>query len=189
MKSIDKIVEKIEETILGYSVLLMAFILIGSVLSRTLLNSSWTFAEEVGQTLTIIVTFLGIGYAAKKAKHITMSAVFDLMNEKGKKLFQLITSSVTSLCLFYLTYLGVKYTIKVFQLGRVTPSLRIPMYLIMASVPLGFLLGAIEYARTFIKNIKEKDVYVSTQKTIYQTGDAYEYNQKAEEKASAEEAL
>lgn len=189
MKSIDKIVEKIEEAILGYSVLLMAFILIGSVLSRTLLNSSWTFAEEVGQTLTIIVTFLGIGYAAKKAKHITMSAVFDLMNEKGKKLFQLITSSVTSLCLFYLTYLGIKYTIKVFQLGRVTPSLRIPMYLIMASVPLGFLLGAIEYARTFVKNIREKDVYVSTQKTIYQIGDAYEYNQKVEEKASAEEAL
>ncbi|HYE82347.1 MAG TPA: TRAP transporter small permease [Clostridia bacterium] len=178
MKSFDRIVEKVEEAILGYSVLLMAFILIGSVLSRTLLNSSWTFAEEVGQTLTIVVTFLGIGYAAKKAKHITMSAIFDLMGVKGKKVFQLVISSVTSLCLFYLTYLGLKYTIKVFQLGRVTPALRIPMYLIMASVPLGFFLGAVEYGRTFIKNMREKDVYVSTQRTIYQIGDAYEYNQQ-----------
>jgi TRAP-type C4-dicarboxylate transport system permease small subunit len=189
MKSIDKIVEKVEEAILGYSILLMAFILIGSVLSRTLLNSSWTFAEEVGQTLTIVVTFLGIGYAAKKAKHITMSAIFDLVGEKGKKIFQLIISSITSLCLFYLTYLGLRYTIKVFELGRVTPSLRIPMYLIMASVPLGFLLGAIEYARTFIKNIREKDIYISTQRTIYQIGDAYEYNQQSSDEASVKEVL
>lgn len=178
MKSIDKIVEKLEEAILGYSVLLMAFILIGSVLSRTLLNSSWTFAEEVGQTLTIIVTFMGIGYAAKKAKHITMSAIFDLMNEKWKKAFQLVITSATSICLFYLAYLGIKYTLKVQELGRVTPSLRIPMYLIMAFVPLGFLLGAVEYGRTFIKNIREKDVYISTQRTIYQIGEAYEYSQQ-----------
>ncbi|KUO68847.1 MAG: hypothetical protein APF77_19810 [Clostridia bacterium BRH_c25] len=187
MKSLDKIVEKVEEAILGYSVLLMAFVLIGSVLSRTLLNSSWTFAEEIGQTLTIVVTFLGIGYAAKKAKHITMSAIFDLMDEKGKKVFQLIITSVTSLCLFYLTYLGLRYTIKVFELGRVTPSLRIPMYLIMASVPLGFLLGAIEYTRTFIKNIREKDTYISTQRTISQIGD--EYKQQSSEVASAKEVL
>lgn len=189
MKSLDKIVEKIEEAVLGYSVLLMAFVLIGSVLSRTLLNSSWTFAEEVGQTLTIVVTFLGIGYAAKKAKHITMSAIFDLMNVKGKKIFQLLTSSVTSLCLFYLTYLGLQYTIKVFQLGRVTPSLRIPMYLIMASVPIGFLLGAIEYARTFIKNIKEKEVYVSTQRTIDQMGDDYVDNHHNPEESTVKEVL
>lgn len=189
MKSLDKIVEKVEEAILGYSVLLMAFILIGSVLSRTLLNSSWTFAEEVGQTLTIIVTFVGIGYAAKKVKHITMSAIFDLMNEKRKKVFQLVITSVTSLCLFYLTYLGLQYTMKVYELGRVTPALRIPMFLIMAFVPLGFLLGAIEYGRTFIKNIREKEVYVSTQRTIDQIGEAYEYSQQNLEESSVKEGM
>lgn len=189
MKSFDKIMEKIEEAILGYSVLLMAFVLIGSVLSRTLLNSSWTFAEEVGQTLTIIVTFVGIGYAAKKVKHITMSAIFDLLSEKGKKVFQLIISSVTSLCLFYLSYLGLQYTLKVYELGRVTPALRIPMYLIMAFVPLGFLLGAVEYGRTFIKNVREKDVYVSTQRTIYQMGEAYEYSQQASDEPSVKEGM
>lgn len=189
MKSLDKVVEKIEEAILGYSILIMAFVLIGSVLSRTLLNSSWTFAEEVGQTLTIIVTFVGIGYAAKKAKHITMSAIFDLMSEKGKKGFELIISSITSLCLFYLSYLGLQYTMKVYELGRVTPSLRIPMYLIMAFVPLGFLLGAIEYGRTFIKNLRNKDVYVSTQKTINQIGEAYEYSKESSGESSAKEAI
>lgn len=66
-KFFNKFVTRIEEAILGYSVILMAIILIGSVISRTVFNRSWTFSEEVGQTLTIIVTFLGVGYCAKSA--------------------------------------------------------------------------------------------------------------------------
>lgn len=141
----------------------MAFILIGSVLSRTFLNSSWTFAEEVGQSLTIIVTFMGVGYCAKKANHITMSAVFDLLNPKFKKIFMIIISGVSTIMMLYIAFISLQYTMKVLELGRVTPSLRIPMYLIIAIVPIGFVLGAIEYARTFILNVTKKQLYLSTE--------------------------
>lgn len=163
MKNVFKFITKFEEFILSYSILLMAFILIGSVLSRTLLNSSWTFAEEVGQSLTIIVTFMGVGYCAKKASHITMSAIFDLLNPKFKKLFMLVISSVSALMMLYIAFISYQYTIKVMELGRVTPSLRIPMYLIIAVVPVGFVLGAVEYARTFILNVTRKQLYLSSE--------------------------
>lgn len=163
MKNVFKFITKFEEFILSYSILLMAFILIGSVLSRTLLNSSWTFAEEVGQSLTIIVTFMGVGYCAKKASHITMSAIFDLLNPKFKKLFMLVISCVSALMMLYIAFISYQYTMKVMELGRVTPSLRIPMYLIIAVVPVGFVLGAIEYARTFILNVTRKQLYLSSE--------------------------
>ncbi|MBB6214137.1 TRAP-type C4-dicarboxylate transport system permease small subunit [Anaerosolibacter carboniphilus] len=167
-KLFNKTLSKFEEIILSYSVILMAVVLIGSVISRSLFNRSWTFAEEVGQSLVIIVTFMGIGYAAKKAKHISMSAIFDLVKDKYKKMFIYVISSVTSISMFYLTYLGFQYVQKVQQLGRVTPALRIPMYLIITVVPIGFLLGGIEYARTFIINIKEKEIYLSSEKILGQ---------------------
>lgn len=163
MKNIFKFITRFEEFVLSYSILLMAFILIGSVLSRTFLNSSWTFAEEVGQSLTIIVTFMGVGYCAKKANHITMSAVFDLLNPKFKKIFMIIISGVSTIMMLYIAYISLQYTMKVLELGRVTPSLRIPMYLIIAIVPIGFVLGAIEYARTFILNVTKKQLYLSTE--------------------------
>ncbi|MFZ5968362.1 MAG: TRAP transporter small permease [Bacillota bacterium] len=165
IKFLNKTVTKVEEIILSYSIILMAVVLIGSVISRSLFNSSWTFAEEVGQSLVIIVTFMGIGYGAKKARHISMSAIFDLLSDKYKKIFMYVISSVTSASMFYLAYLGLQYTLKVQALGRVTPALRIPMYLIIAVVPIGFFLGAIEYARAFVVNIKEKDVYISSEIT------------------------
>ncbi|AOT68706.1 TRAP transporter small permease [Geosporobacter ferrireducens] len=164
-KFFNKTLSKFEEIVLSYSIILMAIVLIGSVISRSLFNSSWTFAEEVGQSLVIIVTFMGVGYGARKARHISMSAVFDLLSDKYKKIFMYVISSVTSVSMFYLAYLGLQYTLKVQSLGRVTPALRIPMYLIIAVVPIGFFLGAIEYARIFIVNIKEKDVYISSEMT------------------------
>jgi len=163
LKNIFKFITRFEEFVLSYSILLMAFILIGSVLSRTFLNSSWTFAEEVGQSLTIIVTFMGVGYCAKKANHITMSAVFDLLNPKFKKIFMIIISGVSTIMMLYIAFISLQYTMKVLELGRVTPSLRIPMYLIIAIVPIGFVLGAIEYARTFILNVTKKQLYLSTE--------------------------
>lgn len=165
-KLFDKYISKIEEGILSSSIILMAIILIGSVISRSLFNKSWTFSEEVGQALVIIVTFIGIGYGARKARHISMSAVFDLLSEKYKKIFMYVISSFTSIAMFYISFLGFQYVQRVRDLGRVTPALRIPMYLIFLAVPIGFFLGGIEYARTFIINIKKKEVYISSEKTI-----------------------
>lgn len=164
-KSFDKIISKIEETVLSYSVILMSAVLVGSVLSRKLLNYSWTFSEEVGQFLTLVVTFFGISYGAKKGRQITMSAIFDIVSEKGRKIFMLITSGVTCLSMLFIAYFAVLYTFKVHELGRVSPSMRIPMEYIIAIVPLGFLFGALEYGRTFVKNLRSKETWMSTEVT------------------------
>ncbi|HBW34191.1 TRAP transporter small permease [Desulfosporosinus sp. BICA1-9] len=165
-KSLFKAITRCEEFILAYSVILMAVVLVGSVISRKVFNYSWTSAEEIGQTLTLIVTFLGIGYAAKKAKHITMSALYDQVSNRYKKILTMVITGGTSIAMFYICYYGVLYTLNVYELGRVSPSMRIPMYLIVAVVPIGFFLGAIEYGRTFIKNLKEKEIWISTEETI-----------------------
>ncbi|PAB59242.1 TRAP transporter permease DctQ [Anaeromicrobium sediminis] len=162
---------KIEEAILSYSIIIMAIILIGNVFSRSVLNRSWTFAEELGQSLVIIVTFTGISYGAKKARHINMSALFDVIPVRGKKIFMYVISSVTSISMFYLAYLASIYVMKVKTLGRVTPALRIPIYLVYLIVPIGFFLGGIQYARNFWINVKEKEVYLSTEKGIRGTDD------------------
>jgi len=162
----NKTLSKFEETFLSYSVIIMAILLIINVFARTIFNNSLGFSEEVGQSLLVVVTFMGIPYCAKKARHITMSIVFDMLNDKYKKMLMLVVSFFSAAAMFYFTSLGYKYMLKVQMLGRVTPSLRIPVYIIYAAVPLGFLLGAIEYTRTFIINLKEKEVYISSEKTM-----------------------
>jgi len=159
----NKTLSKFEEFVLSYAVISMAILLIVSVFMRTVLNSSLTFSEEIAQALLILISFFGLEYCARKGRHITMSILFDMVSNKYKKIAMCVISIVSCAAMTYIGFLAFKYVLSVQKLGRVTPALQIPMYLIYAVVPIGFFLGAIEYFRTFILNVKEKDLYLTSE--------------------------
>jgi TRAP-type C4-dicarboxylate transport system permease small subunit len=64
--------------------------------------------------------------------------------------------------MFALCYFAVTYIQKVASSGRVLPSLQIPVYWIYLWVPIGFLVTGVQYTLTAIKNLVEKDIYLST---------------------------
>lgn len=163
---LNDITSKIEEAILSYSVIAMATILIGNVISRSVFNNSWKFAEEVGQFLLIFITFVGTSYAARKGKHINMNAIFEALPLKLKKVSMIIVSAFTGVTMFYLAYLSYLYMMKIHKMGRVTPALQFPMYLIIAVVVLGFLLSGIQYIINLILNLTEKEVYLGSEKLV-----------------------
>lgn len=152
-----------EEIIISYAVILMALILIANVFCRTVLNHSLTFAEEIGQFLLIITTFVGTSYAVRKGKHIRMSALINLFPASKRKIVMSVISLFTSVVMFMLSYYGYKYTVKLIFLGTVSPALRFPMYLIVSFVPITLFITGIEYFFTAIKNLKEKQSYISTE--------------------------
>lgn len=157
---LDKVVCKIQELILGGSVLVMSVILILNVFARALGNSL-SFAEELGQFALIFITFIGTSYAARAGRHIRMTGVTDLLPNKIKKIIIIIVSLITGAIMFYLAYYSINYVQKMQQLGTVSIALRVPLYLIYIAAPVGFILTGIEYFLNVLKNIKEKSVYVS----------------------------
>lgn len=175
MKQIIKIITKIEEALMGTAVILMAVILVAGVIARTVFNSSLTFTEELGIALMIGVTFLGIGYCARRAQHISMSIVYDLTNEKVKKILMCIISLFTCLAMLYVCYLCIRYVGSVRALQRVTPALRIPMWIIYLTLPIGFFFGALEYGRCFIQNITHWDeVWISSELRLGENVENYD---------------
>ena len=103
------------------------------------------------------------------ASHISMSIIFDLTGNKVKKIFTYIITLFTALIMLYVAYLGVQYTMSVFNLHRVTAALRIPSWITVVPLPIGFALGAIEYFMTFIINVKDREnVHISR---IYKLGE------------------
>ncbi len=63
--------------------------------------------------------------------------------------------------MFYLAYYAMEYTLNVMETQRLTPVLRLPFYLVVIWVPVGFVLGGIQYFLTFVKNLTEKKVWIS----------------------------
>lgn len=158
---IDPVLLHIEEYILSYGIIILAILLIGNVLSRVIFNYSWQFVEEIAQAIVVFVTFLGLGYCVRKARHIRMTAIYDLLGDRVRKVFIIVISAVTGATMLVLAYWSALYAINTYQMGNVSSSLRIPMYLIYMWVPIGFFMAAIEYALTIYKNLKAEGVYLS----------------------------
>jgi C4-dicarboxylate transporter, DctQ subunit len=158
---LNKSMAAIEKFILGYGVICLAIVTIGNVISRKVFNHSWSFAEELSQFILVIITFMGISYAARKGRHIRMTAFYEMVNDKIKKLLMIIISLVTMAILFYLSYHALLFVLKTKGFERVTPALRLPFYWMIVWAPLGLFLGGIQYLLTLIKNLTHKDVWLS----------------------------
>ena len=166
-KKIDKVIEMIEAFILSTGIMLMATVLIGNVIARVVFNNSWTFAEEVGQMLVVIVTFMGLGYAVRKGNHVNMSAFIDLAPRKGKKLMAIFIATVSMIVMFVFAYYSYQYTMTVVARGRVTPALELPRYLTTMFLPIGFTLAGIQYAVNLVLNLTNKDdIYFNNERPL-----------------------
>ncbi|MDX1541363.1 MAG: TRAP transporter small permease subunit, partial [Geminicoccaceae bacterium] len=74
LAAIDRGIASFEAVVLALGIILMAANSIANVIGRFVFAQSIYFSEELNQFLIVLVTFVGIGYAARKGRHIRMSA-------------------------------------------------------------------------------------------------------------------
>ena len=160
--TIDSLISRFESFALAAGVLLMAANTVANVVGRFIFQHSIFFTEELNRIIIILITFAGVGYAARHGRHIRMSAIFDTLPVKVRKALMILIAFVTALAMFALCYFSIRYIGKVQTSGRVLPSLQIPVWWIFVWVPVGFFVTGIQYFLTAVKNIIEKDIYLST---------------------------
>ena len=161
LSGIDNGIAWFEGFILAYGVILMALNAVVNVLGRTLLGQSLYFSEELNQFLIVLITFMGMGYAARKGRHIRMSAIYDQLGDSGRKILMVLICAITAAVMFLLAYYSYGYVARIHRLGKVTPALQMPLYLTYIWVPIGFVITGIQYLLTVIKNLTHREVYIS----------------------------
>lgn len=154
---INNKMKQIEEFLMCLFVWGMAAILISNVLARHLFNSSISFAEEMSTLFTIVVTYAGVSFCAHTGNHIIMTAFYDIMPDKIKKVMMIIVSMVTSVAMVYLAYYGFSYCHNLFVSGRVTPALAIPLWIPYLIIPVFLLCTAERYFVILLLNLTDKE--------------------------------
>src|SRR6056297_958698 len=159
---IDSTISRVESFLLAVGVLLMAANTISNVVGRYVFQSSLFFSEELNRILIILITFAGISYAARQGRHIRMSAIYDTMPPRARKVMMIVISLITCVFMFGLCYYSITYIGTQAGRGRLRPSLQIPVWWTLVWVPVGFFMTGMQYLLTAIKNMTEKDIYLST---------------------------
>lgn len=160
--TVDVILSKIEAVLLAAGVILMAVNTCANVIMRYILGEGLFFSGEINRILIILITFAGIGYAARHGRHIRMSAIYDAIPPKGRKVLMIVIAFFTSAVMFFLCYYAYAYIDTLYSRGRILPALGIPIWTIYVWAPIGFAITGIQYLLTAIKNITSEDVWLST---------------------------
>ena len=159
---VDVQISRFEGFMLAVGVIAMTINTIAAVISRFVFNNAITYTDELNMIFIVVVTYAGLSYAARNGRHIRMSAIYDAMPAKTRKVMMIVMASVTSAFMFFLSFYSYYYIFEVYESGRILPALGLPVFYIYLWVPVGFFLTGLQYAFTVVKNLTERDVYLST---------------------------
>jgi C4-dicarboxylate transporter, DctQ subunit len=149
-----------EVVILSLGVFILASLVIVNVFARTFFVSLY-FVEELTEMLVILITFVGVSYGVRKARHIRMGAFFDIMPLKVQKGMILIICIVGAIIMFLMARYSYSYMDSARMLSHRTPALRLPYWTFLVIIPLGFFSAGIQYVRTIVKNLLVPEVWLS----------------------------
>lgn len=149
-----------EVIILSLAVFVLALLVIVNVFARTFFVSIY-FVEELTEMLVILITFVGVSYGVRKARHIRMGAIFDAMPLKVQKVMIVIISAVGAIFMFMMANYAFSYMNSARIMSHRTPALRLPYWYFLVIIPIGFFSAGIQYIRTLVKNLTVPEVWLS----------------------------
>ncbi|KAA0696244.1 TRAP transporter small permease [Halopseudomonas laoshanensis] len=158
---LDRVTEQIEKLILGCTVLFISGMLVVHVLARQLLSSGVTGQVELTQMCIVIMTFAGLGYGVRRARHICMSAFYDQLKGWPRKTLLITICLLTGALMFYFCWHAYEYVSAIQSRGRKSSALQIPLWIPYLIVPIGFALAGIQYWLTALRNMTSADIYRS----------------------------
>jgi len=138
----------------------LTILLIANFIARELFTSIY-FAEEISEFLVIFTTFVGVSYGVRRARHIRMGAFLDMMPPFVEKIVIIIISGVSAFVMFFMAHASLNYLLHSLHKAHETPALKLPYWIFYVIVPMGFFMAGIQYIRTIIKNIVEKETWMS----------------------------
>lgn len=158
---VGRAIQRVEEILLSAAILTIAGLTILNVICRSMLGFSLAFTEEVSQFCIIFVCFMGLSYASSKGRHIRMTAIYDQLPTKTRKVFMVVITASTSAIMLVMAWYALRYVAAVHDLGGIYPALRVPFYAVYAIAPVGLLLAGIQYGLAAVRNLTSEGVYIS----------------------------
>ena len=157
MKTLDKIVSKVEELIAVVGLSAMTIITLVAVFFRYVLQSPIIWSEEAARYLMVWSTMLGISIATRQKAHLGIDIFVSMAPKKLQRALEIFSTLMMIVMFVFLTIISIVFIQSAIRTGNVSPMLRIPFYIIYLALPLGFGLSAVRSVQDLVDVIKGVD--------------------------------
>lgn len=107
------------------------------IVCRVFFNAlSWS--EELARYLLVWSSIIGSACVYRRAGHINVSVIQDLLPAKGRKIMKIIVHVLCGIFFGMMIYFGFIYMTKMFN--QLSPAMRLPMSIMYAAIPAGGIL-------------------------------------------------
>lgn len=152
LKWLDKhLEESILITLLGSIVVVMLY----QIIRRYIFNSSLSWSEEFCRYCFIWFMFVANSYSIKLRSDLRVDAVIAMLPKGARKavdFVDLMISFLLTLFLFKCSFATVEY---VLSTGERSVGLRLPMYIVYLSMPVGFGMSVVRYIQRAAFDIRK----------------------------------
>ncbi|MBL7250454.1 TRAP transporter small permease [Alloalcanivorax sp. C16-2] len=149
---LDRTIGVLERLVIGATVLVMALLMSAHVVGQLIFDKGIPGTYEVTEMLIVVMTFVGVSYAARHARHIRMSALYEQLHGAPRKGLLMLICAGTAALMFYFAWKSGQYVVDIHDRGRVSSSLGMPMWIVYLALPAGFGLAGIQYLLTLARN-------------------------------------
>jgi len=143
-----------EEYLLAVFLPLMCIIVFVNTVGRYTGTLSIPWAEEAARYLMIWLVFIGIAAAAKKNSHFAVEVFFLITPKAVHKPGRFFILFMVVFFNLFVSGLAIKFVKNLYNMGQVSPSLGIPMWIMYSAIPIGCFLMAVRSIQYFINNYR-----------------------------------
>lgn len=134
---LGKWLDKLGEYICLVMLFAMVVITGAQIICRVFFEAlSWS--EELARYLLVWSSIIGAACVYRRAGHINVSIIQDLLPSKGKMIMQIIVHILCGVFFALMIYFGFIYMGK--MANQLSPAMRLPMSIMYASIPVGGIL-------------------------------------------------
>ena len=168
MHRFDRILTRVENTLAVTALGLATVVAIAQVLFRAIFNIHLVWSEETIVYLVIYATFLGAVITLRHNEHIAVNIFEPFIGPVGNRRMQILGTSVMIIFLVLVGGYSWLLIFEPFSIATVTPTLKLPLWVVELAVPLGMSLMLLRSIETLVRLLKGQTAFAEGEKTEYQ---------------------
>ncbi len=132
--------EELSLTLIYLSLAMVAFV---QVFCRYALGVSFTWFEEAGRYVGILVAFMGASIGVRLGAHFSMDLVTASLPPRPAAVVRAVVNVLGGACMLVIAYFGMRLVVRNYGYETTSPAMQLPMYLAYLPIPVFSALMAV----------------------------------------------
>ena len=169
VRRFDRVLTRIENVFAASTLGLATVIAILAVVLRYVFGVFVFWSEEAIIYLIIYSTFLGAVITLRHNEHVNVDVLAVFLGGRGKRAVAVIGGAMTVVYLVCIGAFAWLLLFEPFSTSTVTPSLKLPLWVVEAAVPIGFTLMFVRALEIVVRTARGEPAFAEGQRSVLES--------------------